>query len=136
MLRKKIIILGIAFLMVLTAGATVVSAASSSWTISAVRDIPHFGGSKVTSESNSKKTNGNTASFNGDSISAKFGNKVRLINSKKQNVTNKVGLYKDKTTHASNSGLKNRAYKARVYSAAAEPSSGNYVKLHFSADKK
>ena len=105
------------------------------WTID---NVTVYGGgtwSKNT-KSNFKKTNGNYASFNGDSMPAALGYVVKLVNNKNSTRSNSVDLGLNYTTYAgNNSGLSGYHYWTGIRSNFAEPNTTT-PKLHFSADTK
>lgn len=114
-------------------GATTVTAAS--WTISQHTVSPKEKWSSY-GRPNTKVTNSNKASFNGDVLPNFYGYKVRLINSNGRKTSEFTGLYKDQTTYGENNvGIPRHWYYADPRSHRLEP---NYstVKLHFSADLK
>lgn len=117
------------------ASAAVVQAAGT-WTVTEEKLAP-YGEWSSWGSSNTKKTNSEYASFNGDNIPRlKWKIKVRLINNKAQKRSEYTSLEKNRTTHAGdNTGVKNRKYWAdsRTYKL---DSHGPTIKFHFSADYK
>lgn len=112
-------------------GSTVASAAY--WTVSQEYVSAHGNWSSYGS-ANTKQSNSNYASFNGDALPNSNGYNVRLINGNAEGRSNWVGLYKDSTTYGSNNtGLKGYLYYADVRSKSWEPN-GSTIKTHFSAD--
>ncbi|WP_125608117.1 choline-binding protein [Lapidilactobacillus bayanensis] len=121
------------FTSILLSGSSVALAAT--WTIGSV-SVPAWGGSARTSESNTKATTSNYASFNGDVQPNSFGYTVTLADSNNASRTSQVGLYLNKTSRASDNTLTVNHYGyGKVFSKGYEPNSSR-VKLHFSADKK
>lgn len=116
-------------------GASVVSAATGTWTIT-TENVGPGGSWSSFGSSNIKKNNSTVASFNGDVLPASFGYNTRLINSKAQGRSSYTGLYKDSTSYGeNNTGTVNYQYYADVRSQSYEPNSSR-VKLHFSSDRK
>lgn len=106
------------------------------WTITSVNVPAWGGGSSTHGKSNLKKTNSNSASFNGDAFTNSFGYTVHLVNNKNQRKSDFTGLYINRTTYGNNnSGIKGYHYWSDVHSKAVEYSNSN-VKLHFSSDRK
>ncbi|MCM0599885.1 choline-binding protein [Periweissella fabalis] len=119
----------------LLVGLMSATAFASTWTISQ-ENVSDSGRWSTLGSSNTKTTNDNDASFNGDALPNWKGYNVKLINSKLEARSSKTGLYLDKTSYAgNNSGLVGYGYYADVRSAPSEPNFSN-VKLHFSADHK
>ena len=115
-------------------GATTVSAAGGYWTISQ-EAVSANGAWSTFGEANTKQTNSNDASFNGDALPDSFGYNVRLINSDGEFRSDQVPLPLNSTAHAyNNSGLAGYNYYADVRSQYYEPNQST-VKLHFSTDE-
>ncbi|MDR3241278.1 MAG: choline-binding protein [Lactobacillaceae bacterium] len=114
----------------LLGGGTVLA---NTWTVSSVL-VPRLGGGIITQETNTKTTNSNVASFNGDATPNALGYAVMIVNSKGEARSSYTSLKKDVTTQAANNtGTIGYNYPAYIHSNIAEPNS-NQTKFHFSAD--
>ncbi|MCI1892018.1 MAG: choline-binding protein [Schleiferilactobacillus harbinensis] len=114
--------------------ATVVSAAT--WTITTVY-VPNLGfGSRASGLPNIKQSSSTYASFNGDDQHNALGYNVHLMDYYYNVNSDWTGLWKNSTSYAGhNTGKQGQEYYSDVHSQYAEPN-GDWVRLHFSADRK
>lgn len=132
MKRMRIVTAGLILTLMLSVTGLV---SAATWTVGTT-GVPGWGQWGVTQKLNLKTTNSQYASFNGDAMPNSFGYKAKLVNNVGTTRSAETGLYKNKTTRASNNtGVKNKHYRAAVRSSNFEPNYSN-VRLHFSADKK
>lgn len=114
-------------------GATVAYAAY--WSVS-VESVSAHGRWSSYGSANTKQSNSNYASFNGDVQPASYGYSAFLINSNAARKSNTVDLVKDVTQHAGgNTGIPGYGYYGDIRSRSYEPNSSD-VKFHFSSDYK